>query len=317
MQLIFGELRRAHLSHTIDSFDLRFRRFTTLRAVFALAQLSVIAFTPYDALMQTVGDRDGPNCEGLRVASAYCFITPGSMPGWVATSVIAIVLLLVVAGVAPTWTALPHAWASFSIASTISLPDGGDQAAAVFSILLIAASVGDDRRWAWSQTVSPVSSTRRQVSLAGLMCMRVQVAAIYLNAAIAKLFETDWTNGTAEFYILRDPFFGASGPIGDLMRGLSDSAVVTVGMTWGAIVVELCIAVLILCGPTSRSIAFGLSIALHGAIIATIGLWSFGLVMIAAVGIAATPVTAQERARTVVASVRGRRLAARLGEATS
>jgi hypothetical protein len=51
--------------------------------------------------------------------------------------------------------------------------------------------------------------------------------------------------------------------------------------------------------PRSRSLAMALCVALHGSIIITMGLWSFGLIMIGSVGIAAMPYTPHERQQQV------------------
>ncbi|MCT9620340.1 HTTM domain-containing protein [Curtobacterium sp. C2H10] len=162
------------------------------------------------------------------------------------------------------------------------------------TLLLVTVSFADRRRWLLGPPRT-VASWRRQVALGGLMVMRVQVTAIYLNAAIAKLFAPEWVNGTAEYYVLRDPFFGASGPLAPVLRAATTLPAVTVGVTWGAVIAEIAIGVLILCGPRSRSIALVLCVVLHGAIIITMGLWSFGLIMIAIVGIAAMPYTPHEQ----------------------
>jgi antimicrobial peptide system SdpB family protein len=311
VQLIFAELSRPRLRRTIRGFDLQTVRFSSFRGTLVLAQLAILVATPYDALMQTlVGSGPGPVCDGVRSASTYCL--GRSLPAGVVTCAMILIFIGVAAGVAPTVMAILHAWVAFSIAASISLPDGGDQAAGVCTILLVAVSFADQRRWLLSPP-QPVAHWRRQVALAGLMAMRVQVAAIYFNAAIAKLFAPDWANGTAEYYVLRDPFFGASGPLAPILQAATSLPAVTVGATWGAVITEIVIGVLILCGVRSRSIALVLCVALHGAIIITMGLWSFGLIMIAIVGISAMPYTQHEqtqqlwaRLRTTTRRTRGR-----------
>lgn len=297
MQLIFAEVSRPRLRRTIRGFDLQTLRFSSFRGTLVLAQLTILVATPYDALMQTlVGSGAGPVCDGLRNASTYCL--GRSLPDGLVTSAMVLILVGVAAGLAPTVMAVLHAWVAFSIAASISLPDGGDQAATVGTLLLVAVSFADQRRWLLSP-LQPVAYWRRQVALAGLMVMRVQVAAIYFNAAIAKLFAPEWADGTAEYYVLRDPFFGASGPLAPMLQAATTLPAVTVSATWGAVIAEIVIGVLILCGARSRSIALVLCVALHGAIIITMGLWSFGLIMIAIVGIAAMPYTQREQTHQV------------------
>lgn len=309
MQLIFAEVSGPRLRRTIRGFDLQTLRFSGFRGTLALAQLTILAATPYDALMQTlVGNGAGPVCDGLRNVSTYCL--GRSLPDGLVTSAMVMILIGVAAGVAPSIMAILHAWVAFSIAGSISLPDGGDQAAAVCTLLLITVSLADQRRWLLGPPGN-VAKWRRQVALAGLMVLRVQVAAIYFNAAIAKLFAPEWVNGTAEYYVLRDPFFGASGPLAPALQAATTLPVVTVGATWGAVIVEIMIGVLILCGARSRSIALVLCAALHGAIIITMGLWSFGLIMIAIVGIATMPYTPHEQTQQVGIRFGGRHPATR------
>jgi antimicrobial peptide system SdpB family protein len=297
VQLIFAEVNGPRLRHTIQGFDVQTLRFSGFRGTLVLAQLTILVATPYDALMQTlVGSGVGPICDGVRNASTYCL--GRSLPEGLVTSAMVLILLGVAAGLAPTLMAMLHAWVAFSIAASISLPDGGDQAAAVCTLLLVAVSLADQRRWLLSPP-QPVACWRRQVALAGLMVMRVQVATIYFNAAIAKLFAPEWANGTAEYYILRDPFFGASGPLAPILQAASTLPAVTVGATWGAVIAEIVIGVLVLCGARSRSIALVLCVALHGAIIITMGLWSFGLIMVAIVGISVMPYTPHEQEQQI------------------
>lgn len=309
MQLIFAELTGPRLRRTLRSVDLQTLRFSAFRGALVLAQLTILMATPYDALMQTVaGTGAGPLCDGLRNASTYCL--GRSLPDGLVTTVMVMILIGVAAGISPIIMAVLHAWVAFSIAASISLPDGGDQAAAVCTLLLVAVSFADRRRWLLGPP-GTVTNWRRQVALAGLITMRVQVSAIYLNAAIAKLFAPEWANGTAEYYVLRDPFFGASGPLAPVLQAATTLPAVTVGMTWGAVIAEIVIGVMILCGARSRSIALVLCMALHGAIIITMGLWSFGLIMIAIVGIAAMPYTPHEQTHQVWTRLRRRHRATR------
>lgn len=129
------------------------------------------------------------------------------------------------------------------------------------------------------------------------MALRVQVAMIYFDSAIGKVFAADWVTGTTEYYLIRDPYFGAWGPVGTLLRFLSENALITVTMTWGAMVLETLIAVFIPCGPRARKFALLGCVALHGMIVLSIGLWSFGLIMIGGVTIASMGAKPAERRR--------------------
>ncbi|MGX1695282.1 sporulation-delaying protein SdpB family protein [Microbacterium keratanolyticum] len=295
MQLIVSELRPEALRQTLRAFDLRSPVYTVGRSLLALAQISILLFTPYTHLMQTVlGQGDGPRCGGVRAASIYCL--GASAPAWVPTVLMLSVLALVAFGVFPVFVAPFHAWVSFSMAASFTVPDGGDQVAAALSLLLIAVAFGDNRKSIFSRSAAPLPEWRKQVALAGTMFVRIQMATIYFSSAVGKMFAEYWMNGTEEYYVIRDSYFGASGFIAAIMRFLTESAVTTVALTWGSVLAELAIGVLILCGPRARLSALALASLLHGAIAATIGLWSFSLIMIAGVLLASSPVTPEERA---------------------
>ena len=94
-------------------------------------------------------------------------------------------------------------------------------------------------------------------------------------------------NGSAMYYVVRDPSFGASGPVGYVMREITFLPVGVAAVTWGSMVLEVLIAVLLLRGSRHRGVALALSIALHVGILVSIGLWSFALVMVGAMIVAA------------------------------
>lgn len=69
-------------------------------------------------------------------------------------------------------------------------------------------------------------------------------------------------------------------------------------MTWGALVVELLIAVCILGSDRWRRVGLALDILLHGSIILLMGLWSFALVMIGCSVVASMPLLRTTPAET-------------------
>ncbi len=96
-----------------------------------------------------------------------------------------------------------------------------------------------------------------------------------------------WVDGTAMYYIVRDPMFGSTGPVGWLLYHVTDSSLGVVAVTWGSILVELAIAAcLLMPGRIGGKPALVLDICFHASIIAAIGLWSFGSIMIASVLVA-------------------------------
>lgn len=258
------------------------------RTLIALAQLSILCFTPTAYLFVPVsGEPQKPHCEGWKGLTAYCLGNDDFRP-WV--SILLIALLMVVAsGFFPALTAVPHYWATVSISTGISLPDGGEAAAQVITLFLVFLLLGDRRKTHWHRA-SP--STRPRNVLLGLTWaahwgLRLQMAWIYVNAAIPKLSVQEWKDGTAVYYITRGEFFGAPKHLQELIYWATSMPLVELLLTWGTIAAELTIAYFLIFGKNrTRLVSLALCVALHAGIIAVIGLWSFALVMIGGVAAA-------------------------------
>ncbi|WP_185276790.1 sporulation-delaying protein SdpB family protein [Leifsonia shinshuensis] len=269
--------------------------FSVFRAGFALAQILYLAFTPYDALMQTVlGTGSTPDCDGLRGISALC-VGGDAVPDGTRIIVISALLLLVVVGFLPRVMSVVHAWIAVSLSIGIALPDGGDSLAAIATIILVFVAFSDNRLWAWARRTEPLGPTARGVGFAGVVALRLQVAIVYLNSAFAKFGVEDWANGSAEYYVSRSYMFGASGLIGDALHSVTSNPLLLAAITWGVLLCEIAIGICILLGTTGRRVAFVLALLLHAGIILTIGLWSFGMIMISFVGIAAMPTSRRDK----------------------
>ena len=118
-----------------------------------------------------------------------------------------IVLLLVISGWRPRWTALPHWWVSYSFAASASVIDGGDLVAATLSLLLLPVALTDRRVWHW-RGIGDGGIAASVAAQTGLLLIRVQVSVIYLFAALLKLPSETWANGTALYYWWTHPKFG-------------------------------------------------------------------------------------------------------------
>jgi antimicrobial peptide system SdpB family protein len=246
--------------------------------------MSIVLFATRPHLTPVTSRGDSFVCEGMASWGAYCVL-----PDPYGSVAVLAILGAVCLGLAPLATGALHAWASFSIATGIGLPDGGEHAAQVVTLLVMVMLVPDMRKAAWSRVPTTSSQVLLGISKASWWILRLQMVGIYLHSAIAKLGVEDWVNGSAMYYVVRDPSFGASGPVGDMMRWVTTSPLGVAALTWGSIAVEIAIAILLLHRGTARVLALGLAVALHAAIIITIGLWSFGLVMIGAMVVAAAP----------------------------
>jgi len=160
-----------------------------------------------------------------------------------------VALGIVVAGWRPRVTGVVHWWLSFSMAVSIVAADGGDQVAAVLSLLLIPVTLTDSRRWHWlprSAEVSEGEAYRADIARSAFWVIRLQVAVIYLHAAIGRMSAPNWIDGTALYCWLLHPLFGVSYALRPIVEvSLADPLVVVV-FTWGGIVFQLLLGTAVL-----------------------------------------------------------------------
>lgn len=253
------------------------------RSLLALATAATLAANHTSVLFQPAAGRaEGLLCDGLRQSSLFCLVPRDNLE---AARWLAVVLLLVVAsGWRPRLTALWHAWLSFSFQATASVVDGGDQAALVLSLLMLPVALTDRRRWHWwssAETPSPDNEVRRLAALAGLLALRLQVAAIYLHASIGKLKVEQWADGTAVYYWFTDSLVGGPDWLIQLLWPVLTSPAVVL-ITWGSMVLEFMLFMALTAGKKQKRVLLVLGIAFHFGIILMHGLVSFASIMFAA-----------------------------------
>lgn len=264
------------------------RRVALARTLLATAQLSVLLFTTWDTLFVATGEAGaGPECDGIARAGAYCVLQDTG--GTHAATVILIVgLLVVLSGFLPRYAGLLHLWLTVSLSSSTTLPDGGESVAQIVVLLLAVVTLADPRTNHW-QANRWTHSALVPVAWAAGHLIRMQLVWIYVYAAVSKTAVTEWQDGTAIYYLTMDPMFGTSGPLAGVFDTVAYMPLGALAMSWGAIVIEASIALLLLGPARSRPLAFWCAVILHGLFIVMIGLWSFALVMIGAVLAAAGP----------------------------
>ncbi|WP_406476695.1 sporulation-delaying protein SdpB family protein [Streptomyces sp. NBC_01615] len=293
-----GEEQSARLQLRLSTFDFRSRWFGVGRSLICFAELTVVLITPSKALLTPVLTiSDGARCGGVRAASAYCLVG-GTSHAEYARWILVAALLVAAVGYRPRWTAIPQLWAIYSIAVSITVPDGGESVGMIMSLLMLPILLTDNRTWQWDPPAKPLRPSAHAIAYAAFWAVRLQLAYIYLDTAISKFGVADWANGTAEYYFLRDNMFGVAGPWDGPLLALSKYPLIVVAMTWGALVVELLIAVCILGSDRWRRVGLVLDILLHGSIILLMGLWSFALVMIGCSVVASMPLLRTPPAET-------------------
>jgi antimicrobial peptide system SdpB family protein len=262
------------------------------RALLALGTLVTLLGTPPSVLLSPLADGTRPPvCTGVLRGGLWCLAPQRPL---VATVVSVAVLVVVIAGWRPRVTALLHWWVAWSFTAGVTLQDGGDQVNAVLCLLLLPVALTDPRRWHWSpgpaRPPGAVPGWPWLIARIGRLLIMVQVAAIYLHACIAKLGVTEWADGTALWYWLRHPQFGAASWLSPVTDRLTAQPWGVVGLTWGTMIIEFLLGVAILMRPLPRRVLLVVGLGLHAGIMVVMGLVSFFCAMAAALVLLLVPV---------------------------
>lgn len=277
------------------------------RTLLALATAATLAASdPATLFHPEAGGGPGPRCEWPAGLAVHCLLAPDhlELARWL--SVVA--LLVVASGWRPRLTALPHWWLTWSLSVSATLTDGGDQVAAVLTLLLVPVGLLDGRRWHWLDDDSGPREQARIVAFSVLWVVRLQVAGIYLHAAIAKLGRPEWADGTALYYWLGNPVFGLAPWLRPLAEPLLAGPAVAVA-TWGVLVLEVLLGAALIASPAWRRWLLPVGIAFHLGI-AQMGLASFAVVMCAALLLFLRPVDAPLQLAARALALRDRVVAA-------
>ncbi|MEU8762724.1 sporulation-delaying protein SdpB family protein [Streptomyces sp. NPDC048659] len=285
-----GQRLIAALERSVRAFPAESRALGAGRSTIALAQASVLLFTPASHLFVPVGGTDAATDCSTPVQAVALYCLAGTADRQLLNLVLLAVLLVVASGILPRYSTLPHFWASLSLGQSVSLPDGGDAVSQVVTFFLMLACANDRRTWHWQRPDGEVRSESlwQGLAWAGWWGVRLQVAYIYLNSALAKLPIGPWSEGSATYYVARMENFGAAGLFADMFRWATGITAIALLSTWGTILAESAIALLLLRRASRQAVAALISMALHVLIILQIGIVSFGLTMIGAVLCAAS-----------------------------
>lgn len=252
------------------------------RTLLALGTLGTLAANATDTLFRpTALSPEVISCSGASGMGLFCLDLPGGLnvARWIGVAI----LVVVASGWRPRWTALPHWWVSFSVMWSITPTDGGDQVTAVLTFLLLPFLLTDGRRWHWTApalaTASDHGGYRRLIAHFTLVVVRLQVAAIYFHAAIAKMGVPEWADGTALYYWMTSPITGSPAWLDPIVNPIITSAAGVSALTWGTMLLELVLGLaLVLPRWTWRPLLLG-GLLLHASITVAIGLLSFSLAM--------------------------------------
>lgn len=256
------------------------------RSLLALSTFLTFAFTDVNVLFKPALDIDEtPICIGVaRYASLFCLLRDHL---GVAKILTLLIMLVVLSGWRPRITGLLHCWICYSFVNSSLLVDGGDHVNMTLTSLLLPITLTDDRRWHWmakekEDPLSSVAQIRRIVARFSFSVIRIQVAVIYLHAAVAKCAVTEWQNGTAVYYWLTDPQYGVAEWLWPVVFPVLRNPFMVTAITWGSVALEFALFAGLIAKMRYRRPLLWMGIIFHVGIAVMHGLISFSISMIGA-----------------------------------
>lgn len=248
------------------------------RATLALGTLITLLFTKIDLLF------DKATFEKLSETNSYLvhinlFRIFGFENLYTAKIIAIVILISVIAGYFPRITGILHWWVAFSFNSQSILVDGGDQLTSVLTCLLIPVTILDGRQNHWRIDKKLNNFNTNLIGNGFLLIIGFQMSIVYLQAALDKLYKlNEWMSGTALYYYLNDPLFGAPDWLMYFIRPLLHSEFIFL-LSWSVIILELLLFIAMFRTDSSKVILFYLGLLFHLAIIFSFGLVSFFFAM--------------------------------------
>ena len=225
-----------------------------------------------------------PSCgEALPQAGIFCLLAPRlELARWIAV----LLLVVVASGWRPRVTGVLHWWIASALQTSGSTLDGGDQCAAVLTLLLLPLTLTDGRTWHWQAPPAARhrgwEEVKRLVAVNGTALMRLQIAGIYYHAAVGKVRVTEWADGTAMYYWLTHPLFGINSIFEPFVRPVLLNPFGVAMMTWFVVVVELFLMMGLVATRPVRKVLLAFGLLLHFGIMILQGLGSFSVTMFGA-----------------------------------
>ena len=195
-----------------QQYNFHTNTFGLIRSLLALSSLLVLLFNPIEILFHTgLGVTNIPSCDNTFLSSInlFCIL---SFNLYLAKFVAIIILIFIILGYFPKFTGFLHVWVAFSVNTGLIVIDGGAQV---------------------------TSEYYKIISYLTIQVLKIQIAYIYFDAAISKIFAHNWTEGTALYYFINDPISGASGIRLDLLNFIFDFPLFLVITTYFIMFLEL------------------------------------------------------------------------------
>lgn len=263
-----------------------------VRTLLALSLLLTLIFNPITLLFKPVaGIEEVPVCSVLSNLTYFCLFENNDLVK--AKIILIIILILIIIGFFPQVLGILHFYISFSVQNTMTIIDGGEQVTLVTTFWLMLISLFDNRLNHWQKPTARISY-KSIIGWGFITVLKIQIAYIYLNAAITKLKNKEWLDGTAVYYYLNDIIFG----IPDFLYNIFSFVIETplIGLiTWGTLLIQLTIFASIFANNKVKRIIFYIAIFMHEMFALFLGLVSFSLVMFAVLIFYFSPIIKDER----------------------
>jgi len=247
------------------------------RSLLALGTLLTLVFNDDSVLFHSSSDEaPSANCAQLGRFGAFCLF--GDNLEGIRLAGIAVALLVMI-GALPCVTSVAYWYVAASVFANAKPVDGGDQITAVLAFMLMCASISDTRMNAWTRGVQ--ASSLFIVPNVILVFIPIQMAFVYLNAAVAKFSAPVWAEGSALWYWFQHPGFNATPWAQEAALTLLAHPWISAFTTWGVLALELGLAAALLFSSSTKSRMSWLVIGLafHLCIALLMGLVSFGIAM--------------------------------------
>jgi len=261
-----------------------------IRSLLALSTLFVL-FNPLDILFHTgLGVPSIPHCSNTLLSKINFFCLFSFNP--YLSKIIAILILgFIISGFYPKVTGVLHWWLALSVNTGLVIVDGGAQVASILTFLIIPLTLTDNRINHWYRIKKQKNEYFKISDYLTIQVLKIQVAIIYFDAAISKLFSPNWTEGTALYYFINDPSLGATGVRLDLLNIFFDFPLLLVISTYSVIIIELFLVISIFIKSTYlKHKLFILGIIFHILIFLVFGIFTFVIAMFSALVLLLIPV---------------------------
>jgi antimicrobial peptide system SdpB family protein len=270
-----------HLRQTLMTRPFQTNIVAISRTLLAIAGLSTLLFNNLHTLFYS-GLTDGATLLDSPQSFPNLYALLGAEKLWLARIIAVIILMAAAIGIYPRYTALLQWWVTYSYVTAGVEVDGGDQIAGILTLLLIPVCLADNRRWHWHTHKINYPAYARIFLHFCFLLIAIQVAIIYFHAAVAKMGVREWTDGTATYYWFTNPQFGLSAWLKPFFMPLLENPYTLTAITWGSMALETFLFAAIFMKRSYRIQLMRLGIAFHFFIFLVHGLFSFFLIMTAA-----------------------------------